>query len=289
MTSSPTRKRALDLAFTMLPKLQCMSAAQAVEQLPALKAFRTIVRANVAVASDTTNRDLERAREAEALRFFDTALDECHNTINVIVGGCKSGKMTKLRALVHMCDGRARFFTGDLFRDELRAQANIVLHSRERPIVVIAGRDLPPQDYDDDRVSLGFFYNLHERRSTNQREILGGGGNKASVALAIDDESDLVKLASLGVRINVLRLDGDDRYSAPAAASDAFVDVDNAAVYLAVDGREHLPQYISHVDMLPLLSAGGALFAAWRALVCAKRALDAIQREHQQVQQHQRQ
>jgi hypothetical protein len=273
-----SRKRALvDHMLTALPSRQCMSAARALTQLPALEVFREIACANVAVASATTKQDLERAREAEALRFYDTALDQQHDTINVVVGGRASGKMTKLRALAHMSGGHARFITGDLFRDELRARFNIVLRSQQRPIVVIAGAafDLPPICRSDTNV---LFYDCnvhHEAGASTHREVLCGE-KTASVALAIDDESDVLRLALLGVRLNVLRLD-EHEYHAPEAA--AFVDADNAAMHLAVDGHAHLPPYISHADMLPLLSAGGDLFAAWRALVCAKRSFRAIQQQ----------
>lgn len=268
VTDNVQRAREVEHALVTLPTLQCMNAMRGIENLPALQTFCKIVYANVAVATGTTNRDLARACEAEALRFFDTALSQRYDTINVVVGGPESGKMTKLRALVQMLHGSARFVTGKLFREELRAQANIVLRSRDRSIVVFVGRDIPPQNYDDDHVSL-------EMCSGSQREILGGGGNPASIALAIDDESDLVRLASLGLRLNVLRL-GDEEFHPPAAASDAFVDADNAAVY-SLWGNHCLPTYISHTDMRPLLCAGGALFAAWRAHACAQRALRDIQ------------
>lgn len=89
------------------------------------------------------------------LRFFDAALDERHNTINVVVGGDASDKKTKLRALVYAAGGRARFVSGDHFHNELLARADIYLDSPQRPIVVIAGssRDLPPIEEDDAELS----------------------------------------------------------------------------------------------------------------------------------------
>lgn len=81
----------------------------------------------------------------------------------------------------------------------------------------------------------------------------------------------LFLLSWLGLRVNVLRVDEDEDF-APAAAAD------NAAA----GGRKHVPQRVSHADMVPLLRTGGPLFAAWRALECAQRSLQDIEEQQEQ-------
>jgi hypothetical protein len=264
--TSPTRKRArVDDMLTMLPSRQCASAAQAITRLAPFQTFCKIIQANVGATGDA-----KCVWEAEVLRFFDTALDERHNTISVVVGGDASGKNTKLRALVYAAGGRARFVSGDHFHNELLARADIYLDSPQRPIVVIAGssRDLPPIEEDDAELSLDLPPIDYEAEQPGDVGKINLGGKGASVALAIDDENDLFLLSWLGLRVNVLRLDEDEDF-APAADS------------AATDGRKHVPQRISHADMVPLLRTGGPLFAAWRALECAQRSLQEIQEQEQ--------
>lgn len=281
--TSPTLKRArVDDVLTtppyelILPPIHlCMEGARLVERMPAFQAFRDIVCANVAVGNDggggdAYRQDLERdERDAEAVRFFDTALVECHNTINVVVGGPATGKMTKLHALVHAASGRARFIAGELFRDELLERADIRLGSPPRRIVVIGGGacDLPPIYEEDGAFSLDF---CGGSSSNSRCREITLGGKCVSVALAVNDEEDVVKLASLeGVRINVLRL-GPRSYRAPD-----FSDIDDAIEYAEKHGHEH-DDCLSHKELLPQLRAGGPLYAAWRGLETAQKTLCAI-------------
>lgn len=191
--TSPTRKRArVDDTLTMRPSRQCASAAQAIVRLAPFQTFCKIIGANIRATGGTTD-DAQCAWEAQVLRFFDTALDERHNTINVVVGGGAIGK-TKLRALVYAAGGRARFVTGDHFRNELLARADIYLDPPQRPIVVIASssRDLPPIEEEDAELSLDLPPIDYEEAQPGDVGKINIGGKSASVALVIDDENDFV-------------------------------------------------------------------------------------------------
>jgi hypothetical protein len=58
---------------------------------------------------------------------------------------------------------------------------------------------------------------VNEQRAVECRREIICGANGASLALAVDDEGDVAKLAMLGLRLNVLRL-GDCEYQPSAAA-----------------------------------------------------------------------
>jgi hypothetical protein len=217
---------------------QCMHVGVALERAPGLEAF-----CKVAYANADNNNDAER--------FFDTALHEVRNTINVVVGGRATGKTTKLRALVHALAGGACFISGDYFRAQLLEDVGIQLLSCRPMVLIVSPHALPVHDQYDAQVAL----EVPIGSTTDRMTSIDYNGYGASVALCVDSESDVDQLARLGVRLNVLRL-GSHQYRKPTM----FVQ-DNMVTF-----RFRSEPHISRDDMTPLLRAGGLQFAAWRTL-----------------------
>jgi hypothetical protein len=215
---------------------QCVFAERALRDVPPLNAFREI-------ALDNTDD------EDDAERFFDRALNEHSNTLSVVVGGRASGKTTKLRALVHALSGSARFISGDYFRAKLLEENGIRLSSRHAMVLIV--RD-PMYDEPADDAEVTLEKNLDATTNNIHATKIMFDGECASVALCVESERDVQKLARLGVRLNVLRL-GSHQYRMPS-----IFDQDNEATF-----PYKRDPFISHADMLPLLCAGGVLFKTW--------------------------
>jgi hypothetical protein len=195
-------------------------------------------------------------------KFYDTALRNCGNIFSVVVGGRASGKMTKLLVLMEACGGCAELFDSECFREYLFDNFGILINtSRPMLLIVCTPGDLPRTQQDlKDGLSM-------HRTYTDGGYTLGFAitfdGKPACVAMIVD-EDEVQELASIGLNLNILRL-GPLQYHEPALPQD------NSAT---LSGENKIKRYISSEDMLPLLRVGGALYAAWDALISVRQDED---------------